>query len=227
MDALPAVLGVGCVAVVALAILALVLNARRERRRRDRLIQWCRHHGWTITANPAVDWGVRLPGGNRRGVTVAFTATIGGRVVSVAEYSYSETHFSSTPDGTGGTSSTTTTQTHRFVATVVRLNRPYPAVAVQPRGALSKLGRTAFGGNDTAGGDPRFDRTFRVTATDPDLVRQLITPALVAEHLAGTVPSWTLYGHDLLAYQPGHIQKPQHIPGYVTPLLRVAQHFRD
>jgi hypothetical protein len=145
----------------------------------------------------------------------------------VAEYAYSETHTSSGPDGVGGSTTTTSTQTHHFVVTVVRLSRSYPPIAVEPRGALSKLGRTLFGAAGATTGHANFDRQFRVTTTDRVLARRLITPALIGEHLAGAVPPWSLYGHDLLAYRPGRIDNPNHIPGIVAPLLRVARLFAE
>jgi hypothetical protein len=191
-------------------------------RGRDGLADWARAHNWVLTPGPAVDWGARLPGGNRGGVAFAVSTTIGGRVVSAAEYAYTETHIGSAPDGAGGSTSTTSSHTHEFVVTVVRLRRTYPPMSVEPRGRLARLGRRVFGAGGAVTGNPAFDRGFRVQTPDPAAARQLITPALVAAHLAGTVPAWSVYGAELLAYHPGRIKDPEHIPALVAPLLRVA-----
>ena len=95
--------------------------------------------------------------------------------------------------------------------------------AVHARGALSRLGRTLWGDNPAASGDETFDRQFQILTKDPDLARSLIAPALIAEHVAGRVPEWSLTGSDLLPWQPGHIDDPPRIPMLVSPLLRVAQ----
>jgi hypothetical protein len=183
------------IAFVALVVFALVVKASRQRRRRDQLVQWAARNGWSVTPTPAVDWGARLPGGNRKGVSVALSAMMGGRPVSIAEYSYTE-------------NATGSPQTHQFIVTVVRLAQSYPPVAVQPRHALSKLVKM--------GGDS-FERQFKVEGA-----HQLVGPALVAEHLAGTVPPWNLYGNELLAYRHGRLDRPDQIPALVSPLVRVA-----
>lgn len=183
------------IAFVALIIFALVVKANRQRRRRDQLVQWAARNGWVVTPTPAVDWATRLPGGNRKGVSVALSAVVAGRSVSVGEYSYTE-------------NSTGSPQTHQFIVVVVRLAQQYPPTAVQPRNALSKLARM--------GGDG-FDRQFKVEGA-----RQLVGPSLIAEHLAGTVPPWNLYRNELLAYRHGRLDQPDQIPALVSPLVRVA-----
>ncbi|MEV4754451.1 hypothetical protein AB0J86_04930 [Micromonospora sp. NPDC049559] len=223
MEVLPLLLGVGCLGATALFVVVWVLNSARERRRRDRLTRWASQHGWTITPNPSVNWGSRLPGGNPRGVSLAISATVHGRQVSVAEYSYSETQTTTTSDGQGGTSVGQTTQTHAFTVVVVRLARSYPALAVEPRSSMSRLGRRLVGGGNATGHD-EFDRKYRVDSADPGAVRRFVGPALIDEHLAGAVPPWSVYGPELLTYRPGAIEAPQHIPAMVGPLLRVAHH---
>lgn len=207
------VLGGICAIAVALAglvILALIVRGRGQRRRHEELARWAAAHGWTVTPNPTVDWGARLPGGNRKGISLALSAVVNGRPVSVGEYSYTETHI--TGGGADG-ATTTTSHTHRFVVAVVRLNQSYQPVAVRPRSALSKL---------AVRGDERFDRQFTVEAADPAYARRLIGPALAAEHVAGTVPPWSLHGTELLAYRKGRLDAPDQIPGLVSPLIRVA-----
>ena len=73
-----------------------------------------------------------------------------------------------------------------------------------------------------ADGRPEFDRLFRVRTDHPDLARSVLGPALVGEHLAGTVPFWDLAGHDLLTWEPGRIDDPRWIPARTDALVRVA-----
>jgi hypothetical protein len=211
------------VVVVGLVVTAMVWEARRQRRRRERLVEWATRHGWEFTPAPAVDWASRLPGRNKRGVSFALSASVGHHPVSVGEYSYTETHVSTSSNGAGGTTTSTTSHTHHFIVLVVRLARSYQPVAVQPRSGLSKFGRRLGKDDPNATGDDRFDRRFKVHTADPRYARQLIGPGLVAEHLAGTVPPWNLYGTELLAYRPGRLDHPDQLPTLVAPLVRVAE----
>jgi hypothetical protein len=207
---------------VGLVVFALVQKSRRQRRRRQRLIEWAARNGWAFTPSPAVDWASRLPGRNKKGVSLALSATIGRHPVSVGEYSYTESHISSAPDGAGGTTTTTTSQTHQYIVTVVRLAQSYHPIAVQPRKAMSRLGRRLGKDDPNATGNDRFDRQFKVHADDMAYARHLVGPALVAEHVAGTVPPWNLHGNELLAYRNGRLDKPEQVPALVAPLIRVA-----
>ncbi|BCJ56429.1 hypothetical protein Asp14428_79040 [Actinoplanes sp. NBRC 14428] len=157
-----------CVAVVVvLVVLAAVVGRRRERERREALQGWAAAHGWMLVPNPAVDWSSRLPGRNRRGVTLALTGPLWGRRASVADYSYTETTSTSTPDGNGGTTHGTRSTTHHYTVLVVHLDRPSAYVGIQPRGILSKWGRALFGAGSTLGHE-RFDHDFRVVGNRPD-----------------------------------------------------------
>jgi hypothetical protein len=207
----------GGVVIVALLILAGVLAVRRERRRRAALAAWAAHHGWALNAMPSTGWARRMPGRNSRGVSLTLSGTLHGRPVAIAEYSYTTTSSS----GSGSSSSSTTT-THRYVLTVVWLARPGPKVAVLRRGALSRFGRTVFGDRATAIGHDQFDGAFRVVADDASVVRSVIRPELIAAHLAGQLPEWSLEGQELLAFRTGRIGEPGSIPAQLVPLVRVA-----
>jgi hypothetical protein len=110
------------VAVVVLIVMG-VMGVRRERERQQRIRRWAVHHGWTITERPVVDWIARLPGHNRRGVSMLVSGMCNDRHVSVAEYSYT-TKSTSMADSDGRR--TTTTTTHHLIVTAVRLDVPYP-----------------------------------------------------------------------------------------------------
>jgi hypothetical protein len=218
----PVLCALAVAAVVALVVVAVVLSARRERRRREALRLWATRHEWTYAESPPTDWARRLPGGNRRGVSLVLSGMHDTYPVSVAEYHYSTTSTSTSSNADGTSSTSTSTTTHRFIVVVVRLSQPGPAVEVQPRHALSKLGRAMFGDKPTAIGYEPFDRAFRILTKDPAAGRYLVGPALASAHVAGQVPPWSLYGTELMTYQPGHLRDPARIPDLVAPAIRIA-----
>jgi len=201
---------------LALVITLAVWSSRRERARVDALGQWASGHGWTVATRPAVDWGQRMPGHNRRGVTLALSGGLGGRSVTIAEYFYTQT----THHTRANAASTSTTRTYQYVLLVVRLQRPGPTMAVVERGALSRFGRVLFGDSATAVGQEDFDRAYRVVSKDP---MAMLSPSLVAEHVAGRLPEWSLHGNELMTYRGGRIGEPASIPDQFGPLLRVAE----
>ncbi|MFD0583900.1 hypothetical protein [Dactylosporangium darangshiense] len=205
-------------AFLALAIVVAVLSARRERRRREMLQYWAVRNQWQYQPRPQVEWWRRMPGRNRRGVTLALSGLVGGRPVSIAEYHYTTT--STTPGANGATS--TTSSTHHYVLYVVRLPRSWPAVAVHRRGAMSRFGRTLFGDRATALGHEPFDSAYRISADRPELVRGMFGRDLVAEHVAGRLPEWTLHGDELMTYEAGRIADPAAIPARFAALVRIA-----
>jgi hypothetical protein len=203
------------IGLVVLLVVLVVVSVRRERERRDRIRRWAMRYGWNVAARPAVDWATRLPGRERRGVSLLVSGMVHGWPVGVADYSYTT---ESMADSRGSRSTTT----HYLIVTAIRLAAPYPPLAVQPRGGLSRLGRAMFGDNAAATGHDTFDRQFRVQTKDPALARTLLGPALITEHLAGRVPEWSLAGHDLLTWQSGHLNDPRQIPTLAASLVRVA-----
>lgn len=209
------VLGVLIIAAFALVVISVVVNGHRERRRLDHIRLWAKHHGWYLREQPAVDWAERLPGRNRRGVSLSVHGTLDGHTVCVAEYSYT----TSSTDAQGNS----TSETHRFVVTAVRLPTLYPTLSVERRTGLSKLGRAVFGDAATAIGDERFDRLYRIRTVVPVQVHSVLSPALVNEHIAGRLPVWSVQGTELLTYQKGRIESPAQIPALAAPLVRVAE----
>ncbi|HET8661398.1 MAG TPA: hypothetical protein VFM55_20675 [Micromonosporaceae bacterium] len=206
------VLAVAGVALVAF-ILACATNSL-EQERRERIQQWAVEHRWVYTQSPEVGWGARLPGRNRSGVRWMVSGTIEGYPVSIAAYTYLMQPVGVPPAAV--------VSTRHLLLLVVRLAQPYPEVAVQPRAPLAAIGRALFGDRGAVG-DERFDHQFRiVTKADRSHVRQLVGPALVTEHIAGTVPAWSLQGDELLAYRDEELDDPERIPTLAAPLIRVA-----
>ncbi|MGI5245900.1 hypothetical protein [Dactylosporangium sp. CA-139066] len=213
------VLGMGgCLgAFLVLAIVAAVLGHRKERRRVEALQYWAVRNRWQYQPRPDVDWWQRMPGRNKRGVEFALSGTVGGRAVAVAEYTYTTTSTTGVGD-----SASTTTSTHHYVLYVVRLRRSWPSIAVQYRGAMSRFGRALFGDRATAIGYEPFDSAYRISADQPEAARAVFGRELVAEHVAGRLPEWSLYGDQLLTYETGRIADPDAIPGRLGSLVRVA-----
>ncbi|AGZ43566.1 hypothetical protein [Actinoplanes friuliensis] len=212
---------IACLLVVGGLITGLVILQRRQERRRLASLQhWAFTNDWRLVPHPNVDWANRLPGRNRRGVTLALTGPLWGRRASVADYSYTESTSTSSPDGNGGTTHGTQTTTHSYTVLVVHLERPSPYLGIQPRGVLSKWGRALFG-TGTALGHERFDKDFRVVG-EPGASPYRLQPALLAAHVDGAAPPWTLVGTDLLTFRPGRLGDPASIPQLLGPLFRVA-----
>jgi hypothetical protein len=215
VDVLFPTFGLFFVVVLGLVAVLIVVAVRRERARRRLIEGWALRNGWGVVRNPRVAWTARLPGGNRRGVSLLVHGTLHGRPVVVADYSYTTT------TGAGDSSSTTT---HRFLVVAVGLPVPYPELAVVRRGPVSRLGRALFGEGATEIGVADFDRDFRVRTAHAELSRPLVGPVLVKEHLAGLLPEWSVAGHDLLTWRPGErITDPELIPAVAAPLVRVAE----
>jgi hypothetical protein len=214
--AIPFLMVLGCLAIGAMIIVLIVFLMRREGQRQARIRQWAGSRGWTFAVSPGpIEWTSRLPGRNPRGVSRILYGTAYGRPVSVAEYSYTE----KTSGGSDGVQSSTT---YPFVVIVVRLPVAYPPVAVHSRGALSRLGRAVFGDSPASTGHEEFDQQFQVQTEDPAASRALLGPSLIAEHLAGKAPSWSVAGPDLLVWQAGQIDDPSQIDAIVAQAVRVA-----
>ncbi|MEH1013151.1 hypothetical protein V6U90_08560 [Micromonospora sp. CPCC 206060] len=213
--------GAGCTVLVALAVAGMVIlmvQARKEEReRRDRWRHWAARYGWAYVERPQVDWTDRVPGRSRRGVRFAMTGVLHGRPVEVAEYAYTES--STTTDANG--SSQTTSHTHSYVVCSVLLRHPFPRLAVVPRGLLSKLGKALSGSYSHALGNEAFDRQWRLVADSPG-ERALVGPALVAAHVTGAAPAWSVRGTRLITYRNGRLTDPGLVRPLLDPLVAVA-----
>lgn len=209
-DPLVGVIGALCVVSAALVAIIAVYSVRSRRRHRDRMRQWADRHGWTLTSHPDVDWGRRLPGGNRHGVDDMFSSVLHGRPVSVAEYSVTDAS-----DGT-------TTNTHHYVVTVTTLARRFPSTQIEARGRVSRLKSRLVGPGDCATGNADFDRAFRLRTTEPATLPQWFSAPLIAAHLSGRVPvPWSVQGNQLLCHRPGRLD-PDEVPGHAAIVLPLA-----
>ncbi|MFE2957908.1 hypothetical protein [Nocardia tengchongensis] len=187
-----------------------IVSAQRDRERKARVWQWAVTNGWQFQEGIAAPWTDRLPGRNRRGLGLVLTGMMGGRWVTVAEYSYQ------TSDSDG-------TTTHRYIVVRVMLDRPHPWLAVERRGLVSQFGRALFGDKPGATGNVMFDSRYRIATANAAHAKAAISPALIDAHLTGWLPYWSLLGNELLACtSTGKIKDPNQIPSYAGSLLRVA-----
>jgi hypothetical protein len=202
--------GALCAVIVVLVAIVAVTSGRSRRRHRTQMRQWADDNGWTFTPQPAVNWGARLPGGNKHGITHTFSRVLHGRQVTVAQYSVT--------DASDGTS----TNTHWYVVTAATLHRALPATQVEPRGHASRLRTEAFGPDETATGNPDFDRAFRIRTAEPAGLRHWFSPPLITAHQVGQVPPpWNVQGTELLHWQPGRLH-PDDIPTHAATALLLA-----
>jgi hypothetical protein len=210
-DTLAVAAGVVFVLIVVVVALVAVLTRRRRRGRAGRLEGWAHENGWTVTRRPVVDWGVRLPGGNRDGIATMISGRVRGRPVSVAEYVV-----------TGGrTDVTMVSPDNIYAVTVAVLAQPLPGISVEPRGPTSLRDQVVAGPGESATGNVAFDRTYRIRTNDPDAVPRWCTSQVIEAHLRGQIPAWSVHGNELLTYENGRLI-PAAIPGRIGPVTYLA-----
>ncbi|MFI9511105.1 hypothetical protein [Nocardia sp. NPDC052566] len=196
---------VGAFVVGALALGVIYL--REERQRVQSLQDWAAKNGWRYTKGGPLAWRSRLPSGTIIGATL--TGTVDGRPVTIAEFRYS--------------SGAKDSATNHAVAVLVLIDGRHPPVDVDRRGMFSKLGRSLLGDRPTATGNEAFDAEFRISAADPNYARLLVGPPLMAAHLDGSVPWWSVDGNGLLTWHHGRVKDPGTVPTVAAPLIRVAE----
>jgi hypothetical protein len=215
---------------------------RTDRQNEAMLEQWAVQNRWGISRNASLPFEVGGPDDGQGSATILLHTTVNGRPVAVADYWYRRWHNSWDSEAAAHR------QMIRRTVTTVRLPRSYPRMSVKVRtggggwgafnAVMCAIGRasdpvgSALGdlqqrilGPKTTGvsvGYAPFDDEFEIQAGDPDLARRLIGRALVDEHVAGRVPTWTVQGSDLYTLQGSSPIVPEEIPGTLSSLLRVA-----
>jgi hypothetical protein len=211
---------------------------RSTTKTRKSVEQWAVQQGWGLSTDASLPFDDELPG--RRGrAKLLMHSTVNGRPVAVADYYYDTTEsFGSDGDSREVTKS--------VWVMAVRLPRSYPLLSLERRpGPVSRafdivltvlspvamllgkglgvLKNKVFGPGpvSVALGYPPFDDKFVIKASDPELARRLFGPTLVAEHVAGRVPMWSLLGPDLFTWT-NQIKDGQEMSAKVAGLLRVA-----
>jgi hypothetical protein len=195
-------------------VVRAVAAAQRERDRVATLRGWAEASGWQFVQRPTRSVVRHLTGRGGR-PTLLLAGYLNGRGVALLEHEVTET------TGSGESSST---QTHYYVDTEVRLRQSFPSVKVTRRGKVSRLGRSIFGDRATAVNLEAFDSVYRVEARDADAARRVLSPPVVAAQITGQLPNWNWHveGVSLHCRRGGRIGPPAGIPAQVTRLLYLA-----
>lgn len=173
---------------------------QQEQKRRELLLQWSANNGWTFALEDDT-WCERWEGtpfgqGDHRRARDVITGTSGSRSFAAFDYSY-ETHST---DGKGNT----TTTTHRYVVTAVRLPAYLPTLQVTPENVLSRLGHV-IGLSDIDLESEEFNRKFRVHCSDPKFASDVLTPRTMQALLGNQKISWRISGVDILGWYDGRL----------------------
>jgi hypothetical protein len=207
---LPVLFGLCFVAVV---VVAFVL----DRKRRDRLLQFCVARGWTyVDEDPSLTgrWtGEPFNEGNRRRARNVITGVESGRPFTAFDYSY-ETQ-SSGPKGKK------TSSTHRFAVYAIHLPAFLPSLEVVPEGAFSRLAGAVGLVSDIDLESEDFNRKFRVKADDRKFATDVLSPRTMAYLLWAPPEAWRIQGTDIVRWQLGRLE-PADVTVCTAILDRVA-----
>jgi hypothetical protein len=207
---LPVLFGLGVVAVV---VVGFVL----ERKRRERLMLFCRNRGWTFTAeDPTLVslWtGEPFDTGRRRRARNVLTGTESGRRFTAFDYSY-ETE---SRDSRGRSTKTT----HRYAVCVVHLPAYLPSLEVAPEAVLSRLAAAVGLTSDIDLESEDFNRRFRVRAPDRKFATDVLSARTMAYLLSVPPAAWRIQGTDMMRWEHGMLD-PADVPVSAAILDRVA-----
>jgi len=99
---------------------------------------------------------------------------------------------------------------------------PQAETGLNNAAAPSRLRNKLFGTDETATGNPDFDRAFRIRTAEPAGLGLWFGPSLITAHLTGQVPpAWNVQGTELLRWQPGRLNTDD-IPGHTSTALLPA-----
>jgi len=201
--------------ILAFAAVVVVLGRLRAGEAMATLESWARTSGWTIERQPDTGWTRRVSGRDDDRVTFAVRGVVDGRAVAVAEYHYSKAY-----NGALGRRG----QTYDRVLLVAQLRRPARTVAVSRRKSWQRSQHFMERDRPTSVGVEAFDLEYRVEAPDVRAVRMVIGEHLIAEHIAGRLPDWSVEGTEVLTYRDGRLGGDlSGIPTQFSAILRVAE----
>lgn len=191
---LPWLFGIGVVAV-------LVGGFVLERKRRERMMQFALMRGWAYAdEDPSlVDRWTGEPfgrGDNRRARNV-MTGTESGRPFTAFDYSY-DTHST---DSKGHRKTTT----HRWSVCAVPMPGWLGTVQVVPESALDRVAGAVGLMTDIELESEDFNRRFRVSAGDPKLASDILTPRTMQYLLSVPAEGWCTCGSDLVGFAQGRL----------------------
>ena len=139
----------------------------------------------------------------------ALYGVVAGRPVAIAECFLS-------------TQNTAKQEPEPFVLLMAGLRKPVPTIAVHQRLDWERTERRLALDRPTFVGDDAFDQEYRVVAPDPAAARAAIGPALIAAHVAGKLPDWSVRGTEVLTYRAGNVGMLTSIPNQFTSVMLIA-----
>lgn len=196
-----ALLVVGGLALI--AVIAYTLY--REQKRLNALRQFCASKGWQFVNRDnayAVRWRCFpfFQGRNRQARAV-ITGSYGSgdhvRPFVAFDYSYVTDDNSHT-----GSSSTSSSTTHRYAICAIELPTYLPALEVTPENVLTRIGN-AITGNAIQLESEDFNRRFKVTCPDAKFASDCLPPRSMEALLAHTGLHFRFEGRDLLCWETG------------------------
>lgn len=186
-----AVFAVGLVLVVAVAVLGIWYQAKR----RQRLVEWARHNGWTYaSSDPSlVGLSQRYPFGQGHGrrTSEVLRGRYGGHEALSFVYRWR-------------TGSGKEEQTHTAHVVALALPAYLPVVQVTPESVLDRV-VAAFGGQDMRFESEDFNRAYRVQASDERTAHAIVHPRLMERLLRDDARaiSWRIDGTWILSWAGG------------------------
>ncbi|MDQ1704784.1 MAG: hypothetical protein QOF18_1150 [Frankiaceae bacterium] len=173
---------------------------QQEQKRKELLLQWATSNGWTFTEEDD-SWCGRWNGapfglGDHRRARDVIAGAAGTRTFVAFDYSY-QTHSS---DGKGNT----TTTTHRYVVTAVRMPTALPDLQVTPESVFSRIGHV-LGMSDIELESEDFNRRFRVHGPDPKFASDVLSPRTMQALLGCGDVSWRINGTDIIGWYDGKL----------------------
>ncbi len=203
----------------------LAWKAEQERRRRFRA--WAEDHGWTYSHEK--DKAVyqryaflnRLRQGHDRYAFNVLRGTWEGRPAQAFDF-----HFATTSSN----GKTTTTHHHYLGVVMVRIERPFPEVAVHPESFLHRIGQ-ALGRSDVDFESAEFSRRFEVRSGDKKLAYDFCNSAMIEYLLRHPRTALELEADVLAVYDSGKL-KVEELRGHLQHLVEIRQRmpeylFRD
>lgn len=180
---------------------AFALAVRLERRRWEALAALAAARGWALCDRdetlPDAFEGYPFGRGTGRRAENVLRGRHRGRGVALFEYSW-RTH---TTDGQGGRQ----TQVHRAAVVAVDLPAAVPRIELQPATVLSRL--VPWGEIDLESED--FNRRYRLTADDPRLAYDVLSPRTVARLLDAPPLALRLSATSAVSWQPGRFERAE------------------
>jgi hypothetical protein len=190
-------------------VVLILLVWQYDQARKSGLRKWALANDWRYVRRPAIDWSGRVRDGFTGPVAFALYGVVAGRPVAIAECFLSKQNSAKQ-------------EPEPFVLLMAGLREPVPAVAVHRRLDWERTERRLALDRPTFVGDDVFDQEYRVVAPDSAAARAVVGPALIAAHVAGKLPDWSVRGTEVLTYRAGDVGMFTSIPNQFTSVMLIA-----